>query len=329
MSISFSTEDDNGLPIAFKLSPTSNDSEIVYLNKHKDENPNKIKISDFFVNLLRKQNSAGQLFRQYLNLKDVNMLKECFDFNYPPKNQKLVQIYNKVIELYNNSTGSSLRCFEGERLIPLFEPVDGKIKQVVITGPSGIGKTRLAGLIIRKHIEEFPTSRIYIFTSLDSDPSLDNILPEHMVERILLDEQLLEFDSARIEPDSIVLFDDVETINGSGYDPKTAKNIIKKMEQIRDEAITTFRHNGVKLIINIIHDLMSYKSTKKLNLESQYLIWFNNAGNRPQIKRLLMAHWGLDESQIKQAFDLPNSTWVLYSRIYPQYFMWKEGICSV
>jgi hypothetical protein len=327
MPLRFVKDSDRGSPIGVIASLNGRDEQILSIaNIDDDEDREKMEIGDFFVDLLRYSGTANKLFNQYLSSKQINKIKEDLELGIIPKEAKMRQFYNKVIEEYDRIAGRSIRVHEPSKLIPLFPPQDGKINQLLITGISGAGKSRLAALIIRKHMENFPISKVYLFTSLEEDPSIDDIIGVENIERILMDESLLDFDDSIIEPDSIVIFDDVEGVNKSrGMDPKTADNIVKKLIQIRDVACKTFRHKGVQLLINIVHDAMAYKATKTLNLESNALIFFNKTGNHSQLERLLTTHWGLDKEQCKMLFDLPDSSWVMYSRKHPNFAMWRAG----
>ena len=77
-----------------------------------------------------------------------------------------------------------------------------------ITGPSGSGKSYYTRNSILEYKKCFPTNNIYIFSSLESDETLDKI---SKIKRIKFTEKFLMFDLKITDfKDSLVIFDDVD-----------------------------------------------------------------------------------------------------------------------
>ena len=77
-----------------------------------------------------------------------------------------------------------------------------------ITGPSGSGKSYYTRNYILEYKKLFPKNNIYIFSSLDSDETLDKI-PK--IKRVKFTEKFLLYDFKITDfKDSLVIFDDVD-----------------------------------------------------------------------------------------------------------------------
>ena len=101
-----------------------------------------------------------------------------------------------------------------------------------ITGPSGSGKSYYTRNYILEYKKLFSKNNIYIFSSLDSDQTLDQI-PK--IKRIKFTDKFLLFDFKITDfKDSLVIFDDV--------DAETNKFKKKKIFGILNMILNTGRH---------------------------------------------------------------------------------------
>lgn len=174
-----------------------------------------------------------------------------------------------------------------------------------ITGRSGSGKSYYTKKYIEEYVKFYPKNNVYIFSSLESDSSLDSL---KNLKRIKISEELLNDDlTAKDFKDSIVIFDDTDVISN--------KKILKKIDEIKDSILQTGRHFRVSAIITT-HTACNGGSTKIILNECHSITIFPaGLGNR-SLKYLLDSYLGLDKHQIKKIKNL-NSRWVTIVKSFP------------
>jgi len=174
-----------------------------------------------------------------------------------------------------------------------------------ITGPSGSGKSYYTRNYILEYKKLFPKNNVYIFSSLDSDETLDKI-PK--IKRIKFTDKFLLYDFKITDfKDSLVIFDDV--------DSETNKFKKKKIFDILSMILNTGRHERCSCIFTS-HLSCAGNETKLILSEAHSITIFpKNAGNR-SLKYLLDSYFGLDKHQINYIKKL-NSRFVTLIKTYP------------
>jgi hypothetical protein len=174
-----------------------------------------------------------------------------------------------------------------------------------ITGASGSGKSYYTRNYILEYKKMFPKNNIYVFSSLESDETLDKI---SKIKRIKFTEKFLLYDFKITDfKDSLVIFDDV--------DAETNKFKKKKIFDILSMILNTGRHEACSVIFTS-HLSCAGNETKLILSEAHSITIFpKNAGNR-SLKYLLDSYFGLDKHQINYIKKI-NSRWVTIIKTYP------------
>jgi len=174
-----------------------------------------------------------------------------------------------------------------------------------ITGPSGSGKSYYTRNYILEYKKLFSKNNIYVFSSLDSDETLDKI---QKIKRIKFTEKFLLYDFKITDfKDSLVIFDDV--------DAETNKLKKAKIYGILNIILNTGRHEKVSAIFTS-HLSCAGNETKLILSEAHSITIFpKNMGNR-SLKYLLDSYFGLDKHQINYIKKI-NSRWVSLIKTYP------------
>jgi Cdc6-like AAA superfamily ATPase len=133
-----------------------------------------------------------------------------------------------------------------------------------ITAPSGSGKSYLAKEIIQEYHKMFPKRPVYVFSSLDSDETLDTL---KYIKRIKIGkEQFLESElTAEDFKDSMVLYDDIDVISN--------KKVLKKVQDSLISILQTGRHFNVSCIYTS-HSSTAGHATKIILNEAHVIVIF-------------------------------------------------------
>ena len=187
------------------------------------------------------------------------------------------------------------------------------IEKVYISAPSGAGKSTYAGKWLGEFAKMFKEDDIYLFSSITKDKALD----KHDPTRITLDNELL---NDPIEPDeipnSLVIFDDVDTIRDN--------RMRRYMETLRDHILEVGRHFNIRMLITS-HLLSNYTATRRILNEATSVVVFPRSGSGSyHIKTFLKTYCGFDKDQTKKFLNLP-SRWIAIYRSYPQYVIYEKG----
>jgi len=233
--------------------------------------------------------------------KIIAVIKDCENEKKRSKKKDNKFLYiddkaNNSIDSYDcdyNETIQQLPDKETERSI------------LYITGPSGSGKSYYTRNYILEYKKLFPKNNVYIFSSLDSDETLDKI-PK--IKRIKFTDKFLLYDFKITDfKDSLVIFDDV--------DSETNKFKKKKIFDILSMILNTGRHERCSCIFTS-HLSCAGNETKLILSEAHSITIFpKNAGNR-SLKYLLDSYFGLDKHQINYIKKL-NSRFVTLIKTYP------------
>ena len=175
-----------------------------------------------------------------------------------------------------------------------------------ITGPSGSGKSYYTRNYILEYKKMFPKNNIYIFSSLDSDITLDKI---SKIKRVKFTEKFMMYDFKITDfKDSLVIFDDI--------DAETNKYKKKKIFGILSMILNTGRHEACSLIFTS-HLSCAGNETKLILSEAHSITIFpKNMGNR-SLFYLLDSYFGLDKHQINYIKNVKNSRWATLVKTYP------------
>lgn len=192
---------------------------------------------------------------------------------------------------------------------------DGNTRQILyVSGASGSGKSYYTASYIKEYIKMFPKNAIILFSSLDSDKTLDQF---KQINRVKLDE---EFYNKKLTindfKDTLVIYDDTETIAN--------KFIQEKLQNIMGLCLTTGRHVGCFMIITS-HATNAGHKTSLILKEAHSITLFIKTIGKAGLKYVLETSFGLDDSQIKKIRKL-DSRWVTVIKTYPMVIMHERGI---
>jgi hypothetical protein len=202
-------------------------------------------------------------------------------------------------------------------LVPL---QDMDTRQVTyIAGPAGSGKSTYAAGQMVKYRKAFPKNQIYIFSRLDSDPSLDVKLNPKPI-RMPIDNKLITHPidiTKQLKEGCLVVFDDIDTV----IDNKLQKAIVK----LQNDILEIGRHHNVYIICcsHLINGNDKKFSRTMMN-EAHTLTIFPKSGSTYQIKYCLKNYFGLNNDQIDDILNLP-SRWVTLLKGYPQCCIYEKG----
>jgi len=215
------------------------------------------------------------------------------------------------------------------RVVP--QDIPNQRESILISGPSGSGKSHFCSEYIKTFHEMFPERQVFIFSKKDEDPAFDQF---PFVQRVELESLLppkgfrqsdkkksknQEDDFEPLGPkdftNSLVVFDDCENIND-----KEVKDAVYKL---KDDLLETGRSENVYTLV-CSHLAMNYNKTRIDLNESNCLVIFKN-GNAHHIKRLLGVYAGIDNANVKKIMELP-SRWVMINKNFPMYVL-SETCC--
>ncbi len=193
----------------------------------------------------------------------------------------------------------------------LFDQIPNEeVRIIYIAGPSGSGKSTYAGHYIRNYKKIFPKAKVIVFSRLGEDEALDDIKGLH---RVTIDEGLIEEPidiTEEVEPNSIILFDDIDTIQN--------KKLQLAVNKLKQDILEIGRHMAIACVItsHLINPNERAAARTLLN-EMQTLTVFPKSGSAYQIKYALKQYFGLSPKQIDQILAIP-SRWVTLFKNYPQ-----------
>jgi hypothetical protein len=174
-----------------------------------------------------------------------------------------------------------------------------------ITGPSGSGKSYYTRNYILEYKKMFPKNNIYVFSSLDSDETLDKI-PK--IKRVKFTDKFLLFDFKITDfKNSMIVFDDI--------DAETSKVRKAKIYGILNMVLNTGRHERVSVVYTS-HLSCAGNETKLILSECHSVtVFVKNMGNR-SLKYLMDSYFGLDKHQINYIKKI-DSRWITLVKTYP------------
>ena len=195
-----------------------------------------------------------------------------------------------------------------------------KLRRRIIytSGKSGSGKTYYTADYVREYVRQSPKNRIILFSSLESDETLDEI---KQVKRVKVKTQGFVSETFTIDQfkDTLVIFDDTDCIKDKG--------ITNQINHIADIVLQTGRHTNTSMIFTS-HLSCAGKSTQLILCESHSIVFFPSAMTSHALNYLCQTYIGLDKKQVKM-IQKDKSRWVTYFKGCPPVLMFKNKICFV
>ena len=180
---------------------------------------------------------------------------------------------------------------------------------LMICGASGSGKSYFAKNYINEYKKIYPKNKIYVFSNLSSDPSIDtikNLQRVNVKDPEFLDDEI-ELDDIK---NSLVLFDDVECIS--------SKPIKNKINAIADMCLEVGRHSRTTVLF-LVHTACNGASTKKILNECHSITLFLKTLGGKALHYLLSSYLSLDGGQIKKLKRMKKFGRALtITKTYPQ-----------
>jgi hypothetical protein len=150
-----------------------------------------------------------------------------------------------------------------------------------------------------------PKNPVYVFSSLDDDPTLDSL---KYLKRIKLTKS--EFLEAELKAedfkDSLTLFDDVDVISN--------KKVLKKTMDILNSILQTGRHFNVSCIYTS-HASTAGHATKIILNEANVIVIFPSTSGGKMMRYLCDQYLGFTKSQIDKMKNM-QSRWCAIFRAY-------------
>jgi len=234
----------------------------------------------------------------------------------PPKSNKTIKLLaeDKHQYIYFNADGEP-NTYKSDTEIQIIP--NHKAREILyITGPSGSGKSYYAAEYVKKFVEIFPESEIFLFSRKDSDPAFDNIKE---IVRIKIDQKLI---NAPIDilgecgENTLLIFDDIDSLDKKYWD------VIAKMMYDLLEVGRSYKLYGI-MTSHLINSNNKKFSRIILN-ESHYVVFFPKTNIKGNIY-FLQNYVGMEKDSIKQLLNKPTRA-LLVHRFYPNFFMTKHEI---
>lgn len=222
---------------------------------------------------------------------------------------------NKVVSIADeNDADEAKKLFDkielkdGQKFSPYPDPQPVLEREIgYITGPSGSGKSTYVKNYVNEWKKQHKNKDVYLFSSLDQDPSIDEIGPKRIKLETLVEEPLLidEFDEG-----SLVIFDDVDNIGN--------KKVREAVYSVLNNILEIGRHRKIWcLITNHLPTLG--RDGKKIMNECHFVVFFPKSGsNGVNMKRLLCDYLGLPNDFIKK-MKKEKTRWVTIFKTYPNF----------
>ena len=233
-------------------------------------------------------------------------LNKAFLFDREPE-ADIAGIYNQVKS--GTDLDKKLELDDGGTIHPLPDPKTRSI--IYCFGASGSGKSTFVTNYVKEWKKMFPKQKVYVFSRLADDPSLDSLKPKRvMIDDTLGDDKL----SAADFKDSFVIFDDVDSL------PKNHKAMVN---EILDDILQTGRHFNVYCAVTS-HLGSDYRATRQILNETHGICMFPQGSSPKAIKYILETYGGLDSNEVKAIMRLP-SRWVYLKKNYPMAVLYNSG----
>lgn len=285
--------DVKGDPLAIVRGGRKNNEIVYFVEDNKDSS---LKVENLLDHVSEKDIKKK---KKYMSLKEVMKIKRAFEENIIPDD--ILNIYNELKDEVKDSVNKHIHIEDG-----IFDPIpllkDCQVDHCFYAGMNGVGKSTQIANYCNQYLLLFPKNKIYLFSRSDDDEAFKGI-PMKTIE---LNDEVLD---SELELDdfcnSLCIFDDIDTL---------PKDISKKIQRIRDDMLECGRKKEIYMC-NVSHQILNYKLTRTLILESNKIIFFPRS-SQYQVKRFLQEYLGIEKSIIKKILNL-NSRWVMVNKTYP------------
>jgi len=187
---------------------------------------------------------------------------------------------------------------------------------VLIIGASGSGKTYQAMVYIKNYISIYPENRVFIFTPVPEDESLNAIRDYETVS--MVDARLPvnkdDFDISRY-PNSLWIFDDITAVE---------KDNQLQIDTIRNQILETGRHYAQSILITE-HSFKGEKRILKPMAESNRYIIFPGSGDTERLLKFMVEKIGLGTKQSREILRI-KSNHVIIVKDAPLAVIYQNGI---
>lgn len=205
--------------------------------------------------------------------------------------------------------------FEGLPPPPAADSKDGKGKReiILVSGPSGSGKSHWIRNYVRNYVRIYPDNDVYLISSLKKDETLDAL---DVIKRIDVDKLLASPPKdVYTWANSLVIIDDVE-----GLDKAKAAAV----QAVQDLIASEGRHSHTTLI-RAAHLSTNYKETRLLLQEAHGYVLFPQAGAHSQYMYLLTKYGGMEKKAAAGYLQTP-SRWIYIHHTLPKYILTAESL---
>jgi hypothetical protein len=203
-----------------------------------------------------------------------------------------------------------------DSFLPIPDP-ESERSIIYITGKSGSGKSFYCKEWIKEYKKLYPNNPIYLFSSLESDPTIDEIKD---IQRVKLTPEFLKEDFTSEDfKNALVIADDTDCL--------IDKKMLKAVNKILDSILVVGRHSHTSLLITS-HLSCNGAATKMILNESHNIVFFPSGMGNRNLKYLLDNYLGLDKKQIETVKNL-NTRWCCISRSYPSVIISEKDIYLV
>lgn len=192
---------------------------------------------------------------------------------------------------------------------------DAERSVLYVTGQSGSGKSFFTKKYCREFNRVFPKRNIYLFSSVDSDDSVDDIKNLYRVKIREADFLEDEFEIADFK-DSLVIFDDTDVISN--------KRIKAKVNDILGMILETGRHQNVYCIYTS-HLACAGNETRRILNESHSITIFPRTCGDRMLNYLCKEYLGLSKKEIQELKRLPSRS-VTILKTYPRVMVGDKNI---
>lgn len=267
------------------------------INFCPDDQNSKLEITDLFDHITDKE---VRKTRKYMSLKDIMKVKRAFEYNQIDSD--IIDIYDQLKPQVEHNIKSHIHIPDGTiQPIPLIQ--EGQTDRIFISGMSGSGKSTWIANYALSYNKLYKTNSIYMFSKKETDKAIDDIVD---VKRIKINDDILEIDfDINDLSNSLCIFDDIDCFEKKIYD---------KIKNIRSSILELGRDKRIYMC-NVSHQILNYKNTRDLILESNKIVFFPRSGQY-QIKRFLKEYCGLDKDKINLIMNI-NSRWIQLNKTYP------------
>lgn len=204
------------------------------------------------------------------------------------------------------------------KLMPLLNTEERQVAYVA--GPSGSGKTTYTGTLAKNYKKIFPGAEVYLFSRTDyrSDPVYKMLKLRPL--QVMLDETLVTDPidiETELKPGSLIMFDDIGTINND--------QIRKAVNALAMDIMEVGRKLDLTIILTShLVNPTDRKFSRVIHNEYQTFTFFPKSGSFYQIEYCLKNYFGFSKKQIREIMDLP-SRWVTIMKNYPQCVLHEHG----